>query len=127
MNGSKLRNQFLKNRSLEPTMKYNKQRNACVALLRKTKKKYYEVLRLSDVNDNEKVWKTFKPLFGNKIKGKSQIALAEGNNLVTEDKALAKTFNKIFVNVVSTLRIKYGKLPSNYDDSNYNLDKLIIR
>ena len=33
-------------------MKYNKQKNICVALLRKTKKKYYEDVRLSDVNDN---------------------------------------------------------------------------
>ena len=95
-------------------MKYNKQRNVCVALLRKTKRKHYENLRLSDVNDNKKFWKTVKPLFGNKIKCKRQIAFAEGNNLVTDDKVLAKT-----------LGVKYEKLPSNYDDSNYNLDELI--
>ena len=53
INRSKLRNQFLKNRSVESSMKYNKQRNICVALLRKTKRKYYEDLRLSDVNDNK--------------------------------------------------------------------------
>ena len=56
-------------------------------------------------------WKTVKALFGNKIKCKSQTALAEGNNLVTDDKVLAKTFNKFFVNVsfvnvVATLGIK---------------------
>ena len=61
-------------------MQYNKQKNICVALLRKTKKKYYEDLRLSDVNDNKMFWKTVKPLLGNKIKCKSQIALVEGNN-----------------------------------------------
>ena len=37
MNRSRLRNQFLKNRSVESGMKYNKQRHICVALLRKTK------------------------------------------------------------------------------------------
>ena len=37
MNRSRLRNQFLKNRSVESKMKYNKQRNICVVLLRKTK------------------------------------------------------------------------------------------
>ena len=66
-------------------------------------------------------------MFGNKIKCKSQIALVEGNNLVTNDKVLAKTFNKFFVNVAATFGIKFEKLPSNYDDSNYNLDELIIR
>ena len=63
--------QFLKNRSVESRMKYNKRRNICVALLRKTKRRYYEDLRLSDANDKKKFWKTVKPLFGNKIKCKS--------------------------------------------------------
>ena len=66
-------------------------------------------------------------MFRNKIKCKSQIALAEVNNLVTDDKVLAKTFNKVFINVAATLGIKYEKLPSNYDDSNYNFDEFIIR
>ena len=61
-------------------MQYNKQKNICVALLRKTKKKYYKDLRLSDVNNNKKFWKTVKLLLGNKIKCKSQTALVEGNN-----------------------------------------------
>ena len=127
MNRSRLRNQFFKNRSVESRMKYNKQRNICVALLRKTKRKYYEALKLSDVKDNKTFRKTVKPLFGNKIKCKSQIALVEDNNLVTDDKVLAKTFNKFFVNVAATLGIKFEKLPSNYHDINYNLDELIIR
>ena len=117
----------LKNRFVGSRMKYSKQRNICVALLRKTKRKYYKDLRLSDVNDNKKFWKTIKPLFGNKIKCKSQVALVEGNDLVIDDKVLAKTFNKFFVNVAATLGIKYEKLLSNYDDSNYNLDELIMR
>ena len=75
MNRSRLRNQFFKNRSVESRMKYNKQRNICVALLRKTKRKYYEALKLSDVKDNKTFRKTVKPLFGNKIKCKSQIGL----------------------------------------------------
>ena len=71
-------------------MKCNKQRNICVALLKKTRKEYYEDLRLTDVNDNKKFWKTAKPLLGNKLENKSQIALVEGNILATEDKALVR-------------------------------------
>ena len=108
-------------------MKCNKHKNIWLNLLRKIKKKYYEDLKLSDVNDNRKFWKTIKPLFGNKIKSKSQIALAEGNNFVTNDKALTKTLNKFFVNIVATLRIKYEKLSSNYHYRKYNFDKLILR
>ena len=77
-------------------MKYNKQKNIYVALLRKTKTKYYEDLRLTDVQDNKKFLKTVKVklLLGNKIKVKSQIALVEGNGFVTDDTPLAPTFNK---------------------------------
>ena len=67
-------------------------------------------------------WKTVQPLFGNKIKNKSQIAFAEGKNLVTDHKALARAFNNFFINVVTTHGITYEKLTSNYDDSDYNLD-----
>ena len=46
-NRSRLRNQFLKNISVES-------RNICVTLLGKTERKYYEDLRLSDANNNVK-------------------------------------------------------------------------
>ena len=71
--------------------------------------------------------KTCKPLFGNKIKGKRQIALVEGNDLVSDDKGLDKTFNNFFANIVAIFGIKCEKLPSNCDDSNYNLHKLTIK
>ena len=64
MNRSRLRNQFLKNRSVESRVKYNNERNISVGSLRKTKRKYYEDLRLSDVNDSEKFWKTVKSAKG---------------------------------------------------------------
>ena len=64
-------------------------------------------------------------LFGNEIKWK--IALVEGNSLITDVKVSAKTFNKFFVNAAATLGLKYEKLPFNYDDSNCNLDELIVR
>ena len=66
-------------------------------------------------------------MFGNKIKGKGQIALAEGNNFVAGDTALAKTFIRFFVNVIGTFGVNFEKLLSNYVDSSYNLDELIIR
>ena len=49
---TKLRNQFLKKRTSEAKLKYNKQRNLCVSLLRKAKRNYYENLDLNDINDN---------------------------------------------------------------------------
>ena len=47
---SKLRNQFLKTKSQESKMKYNKQRNLCISMT-KTKSSYYENLDLIDITD----------------------------------------------------------------------------
>ena len=48
-----LRNKFLKNRKETNKVCYNKQRNFCVNLLRKTKKDYYRNLNEKDVVDNK--------------------------------------------------------------------------
>ena len=69
MHRTKLRNQFLKLKTHESRLRYNKQRNLCVTLLRKAKKKYYTNLKMSDINDNRKFWKNVKPNFGNENKG----------------------------------------------------------
>ena len=63
-------------------------------------------------------------MLGNKVKCKSQIALVKVNNLATDGKVLAEMFDKFFGNFSATLGIKYEKLPSNYNDSNYNLNEL---
>ena len=61
-------------------------------------------------------------MFGNKIKGNPNIALVKNNDLITDEKSLAETFNDYFVNVVLILGInifddKSGKGDvSNYDN-----------
>ena len=65
MRRTKLRNQFLKKRTSEAKLKYNKQRNLCVNLLRKAKRNHYDNLDLNDINDSKKFWTTVKPLFRN--------------------------------------------------------------
>ena len=42
---TRLRNIFLKNSKKENKINYNKQRNLCVTLLRKSKREYYQNLR----------------------------------------------------------------------------------
>ena len=122
MQRSKLRNLYLKVRSDENRIRYKKQRNICVSLLRKAKRKHFEDLSIADVTVNKKFWERVKPLFGNKIKGNPNIALVESNGLITDEKSLAETFNNYFVNVVSNLGInilddKSGKGDvSNYDN-----------
>ena len=82
---SKLRNQILKLRTPESKMKYNKQRNLFLTLLRKAERKYYKDMKLHDVNGKKKFWKKIKPLFGNKVKENNVITSVEGNKLITDN------------------------------------------
>ena len=63
MTRTKLRNIFLQNKSEENKIRYTKQRNFCVSLIRKTKKQYYQNLNEKTVADNKVFWKTVKPFF----------------------------------------------------------------
>ena len=63
---SRLRNKFLKTKSITDRKNYNVQRNYCKKLLRSTKKSYFNNLDISKINDNRSFWKTIVPLFSKK-------------------------------------------------------------
>ena len=50
---SRLRNKYMKIKTVESREAYKKQRNYCIGLLRKTKKSYYENLTVTLVTDNK--------------------------------------------------------------------------
>ena len=60
---SRLRNIFLKEKSLESKKAYNKQRNIYVKMVKKAKKEHYQNISLSEITYNKKFWKTVSPLF----------------------------------------------------------------
>ena len=66
MHRSRLRNKFLRERTKESKIAYNKQRNICVSLLRKTKRDYFANLDTKIMKDNRKFWKIVNPLFSEK-------------------------------------------------------------
>ena len=56
------RNIFLKYRNEENKINGVKQRSLCVTLLRKSKREYYQNLKVENVYDNKKFQKVVKPL-----------------------------------------------------------------
>ena len=123
---SKLRYEFLELQIHESRLRYNKQRNLCVTLLRKAKKKYYADLKMSDINDKAKFWKNLRPIFGHKNNGNTTIALEEGSKLITVDGKLAQIFNEYFVNIVPSLGITSFHW-NNDDVNNDNIDNKITK
>ena len=60
---SRLRKRVLKSRSLEDKAAYNKKRNYCVSLVRKTKTDYYNNLDHKKVVGNKSFWKYINLIF----------------------------------------------------------------
>ena len=73
MTRSRLHNKYLKEKSADSKIVYDKQRNYSVNLLRRTKKNYFPNINISSITDNKKLWKNVKPLFSDKISRKETL------------------------------------------------------
>ena len=81
---------------------------------------------MSDINDNKNFWKNVKPIFGNKNKENKTIVLEEGNEVISVDGKLARTFREYFVNIVPSLGITFF-CENNDDVNSYNIDNTITK
>ena len=125
MKRSSLRNRFLKKKTEANKILYNKQRNYCTYLIRKTKKEYYSRLHPSCLISCKKFWKTVKPLFSDKIKTSENITLIENNEIVNTSAKTAELFNSYFSNAVKLLNIvRDEKLVINSYDTDPILDAI---
>ena len=106
MNRSRLKNRFLQNPCEKNEINFKRQRNYCVNLLRKEKKKYYSKLNLDSVTNSKKFWKTIKPFFSDKGHNQEQIKLIDKGKIISDEKETAELFNKHFSNIVNSLDIK---------------------
>ena len=85
MKRSKLRNNYLKNKTDANGMLYNKQRNYYVSLLRKRKTNYYANLDGKKVSDNKLFRKVIKSSFSNKSCVKKHFNLVEKDEILKTD------------------------------------------
>ena len=96
MNRSRLRNTYLKEKRADSKIAYNKQKNYCVNLLRRIKKNYIANTNISSITDNNKFWKTVKPLFSDKSCHRKKISLAENDTTLSDNQVVADMFNNYF-------------------------------
>ena len=103
MTRSRLCYKYLKEKKADSKIAYDKQRNYCVNLLRRTKKNYFANINISSITDNKNFWKTIKPLFSYKISHKERINFAENDTVLGDDQVVADRFNNYFNNIVKNL------------------------
>ena len=85
MTRPRYKNRYNKNPTSENKVKYNKQRNICVNLLKKAKREYYNNIDIKLLNDNRKFWKSIKSLFTNKQIRLSKAILIENDVTISND------------------------------------------
>ena len=115
MDRSRLNNRFLKSASKENELKYKKQRNYVVGLVKREKRKYFSNLNLNNINNNKNFWKTVKPFFSDKSIINKKVVLIEDNDIISDDKEVANTMNTYFSNVLPVLDIEGYKCCYNYN------------
>ena len=105
MKRSRLPNNFLRNRTEENKILYNRQKNYCVSLLRKSKRRYYENLNIKSVTDNKLFCKSVKPLLSGKSRIRDRINISEKGEILKTESETAKSLNSFFSNIVKNLNI----------------------
>ena len=103
MKRSRLRDNFLRNRTEENKILYNRQRNYCVSPLRKFKRRYYENLNIKNVTDNKLFWKSVKPLLSDKSRIRDRINISEKGKILKTESETAESLNSFFSNIIKNL------------------------
>ena len=94
---TRLRNKYLRNKNEASKKAYNRQRNYCVSLFRKERRKYYENLNVKCITDNKKFWRTVKPFFSDKKSPVSSIMLKEKDAIICQDEKCAEILTHILL------------------------------
>ena len=115
---SRLRNKYLTDKIVENRLLYTQQRNQCVALLRNTKKNYYENIDEKEVTDNKNFWRTIKLYLSDKFVKSDKIHLNENGNLIRGEFETAEVLNNFFSNIVKKLKIP------EYENLNFNIENI---
>ena len=88
MKRSQMKKRYNKHRNYQNWYLSKKQRNFCVILLRKTKRNYFKNLKMQDITDNKKFWKTIQPYFSDKGYKQTKTAIVEKDSIITDKKKL---------------------------------------
>ncbi len=122
---SRLKRKLTKNPSRENELAFQKQRNRCVALRKKTIENHFKRLTSNDLMNNRAFWDLVKLFLSNKgASAGNDISLVKDDKIFTSDRDLCEIFNSYYINIVNSS----GKKPSNiaYEHS-VNKNREIIR
>ena len=125
MKRSRLKSIAIKTNKQLDWARYKTQRNLVVKLNKSAKKSLFGSINIK--KSQKSFWKTFKPLFSNKVNASEErIILVEDNKIVSDDKELATIFNHYYNTITKDLDVpQWNKnyLSNNTDPVQNAIDK----
>ena len=86
MKRSQLKNRYNKNRNYENWFLHREQWNLFVNLLTKTKRNYFNNVKMQDITDNKKFWKIIRSYYSDKEYNQTKIKIVEKDSITDEKK-----------------------------------------
>ena len=115
MDKSKAKNKYVKWPSRENYLLFKNVKNKCTSINKKAKKDYFKNATKDGIMINKKFWNVLKPFLTNKGSfSEDKLSIEINNQLVTDEKTLADTFNEHYINIVVK---SSGQKPSSLGDS----------
>ena len=130
MERSYLENLYFKKRTPESMKKYQKQKNFCMKLYKKERRKYFESLDPSKIVGNKTFWKNVQ-LLSEKWKIANKVTLVgKEDKIISEDSLVSEELNFFFQNATKNLDINknsYIKDETNeYTDTFTNTQTILV-
>ena len=116
MTWTRLLNKYRKDNSAGNLFSYERQRNICAKLLKKSKKVFYDNFNVKRITDNIKFWQTIKRSFTEKTLNDQTITLVDRDKVISEEKNVVKKFKDHVEKIVETLKIGRPILSDLSDD-----------
>ena len=100
---------FMRTKNTDYYDQYKTCRDRLNSVIKSSKKNYYKEYFLKHQNKSKCTWKGVNQIINNKNKSHQQnISLVENGNVITNEKEVANTFNRYFINVADDLTKKLG-------------------
>ena len=72
-------------------------------------------MKIQDITDNKKFWKTIRSYFSDKGYNQTKITIIKKDSIITDEKKIATLINNYFINITKNLDLKPSTVSNTSD------------
>ena len=76
---------------------------------------YFKNVKMQDISDNKKFWKTIQPYFSDKGYNQTKVTIVEKGSIITDENKIATLMNNYFINITKNLDLKPSTVSNTSD------------